>query len=223
MATLSLVKKGMAIDDLMKMSRIVQHPELPEIFMAGQRLHLLSDTVDNIHFIVASADGAVSRVFNRVKNIRDKVTLLPFRQIIRDERGMYFFKVLANKPAALEAFKARDSQKMIAASPLFYGLSRAYVESGAQSITGKDTREVWAVPQWVGVLRGDVKGTAINFSRKVVDSPALDTTRVVYEFTRDDGDVLTLENKTTGVSWSKASEFLSKEDITAILASFYKL
>lgn len=215
--TLDFVKKGMSIEELVKEPRVVEHPELPVIMMSGQRLHLLSDTVSNYHFIVAEADGVVTRIFNRVKKVQTKVSLLPFRNIIRDERGMYFFKVLANKPKALEAFRNRDQQALIAESPLFYGLSRAYIEAGQQRISGKDTRELWADPRWAGNLRGEVDGKEVYFFREVSYSTKMDITRIAYLFIRKNGMELQLSNTHTGVKWEKVPEFLGREDIRNIL------
>ncbi|ANZ49481.1 hypothetical protein KWAN_129 [Erwinia phage vB_EamM_Kwan] len=224
MATLDFVKKGMAIEELTKKPSVVEHPELPTIMMAGQKLHLLSDSVANIHFIVAEAGGFVTRVFNRVKPVADgKATLTIYRQIIRDERGMYFFKVLASKPKALEAFMKQDQQGLIAASPLFYGLCRAYVESGQHRISGVDTREQWSAPQWVGSLRGEVAGKAINFKRTVGYRPATKDTRVVYRFEGAFGMTLTLAQDLPGVAWSKAADYLALPKVTAILKEFYEL
>jgi hypothetical protein len=221
MATLDFVKKGMSIEELIKLPQVVEHPELPEILMSGQRLWFLSDTVSNYHFIVAEADGFVTRVFNRVKKVTDIVSLIPFRNIIRDERGMYFFKVLANKPKAVEALRNHDQRALIAESPLFFGLSRAYVEAGQNRISGKDTRELWADPRWAGNLRSVVDGKDVLFFREVSYGLRSDTTRCTYLFTRaSDGTDLQLSKTSKGIVWEKASDYLAREDVTNILKNF---
>ncbi|QXO09555.1 hypothetical protein pEaSNUABM11_00131 [Erwinia phage pEa_SNUABM_11] len=220
MSTLDFVKKGMPVEELVKQPRVVEHPELPVIMMAGQRLHLLSDTVSNLHFIVASADGHITRVFNRVKKVGEVVSLTPFRNIIRDERGMYFFKVLANKPKLIEALRNQDQRAVVAISPMFFGLSRAYAEAGQNRVTGMDSREQWSDPRWAGNLRGEVGGKPIAFFREVRYSLRNNVTRCGYLFTRTDGYELQLSNSSDGIVWEKASDFLKREDISNILSSF---
>lgn len=217
------VKVGTTMADLLAQPHIVEVVLPSPILMGPWDLHMLHNRETGHWFVVASSNGIVMRAFHRTKRVNVEKPggeLLALRNLIRDERGAYFFKYIVKDDAKLKLFLARDRYSLMKSDKVFFWLSDAYLMTLVAAKSKVKVDGVWHHPNWSGTLRLLVDGVSVPFIRNITFNPAQSCVCIAYTLNRKDGLSVTVNKDYADRKWQTSKEFLLSDEMLPVMRLF---